>query len=141
MEMFKSRPNHNLHYLQNNRQAGRHSICNSNHVIVNHLIIFALRIEYGNHLIIRVLLRLALLITLLMYTNFALQCKVKVTNGFIAICVLITLPGHLNSSSYSVGFVMLDIIFCVECNRSLFGQHYIVKQRLKIPRCNQKLYV
>ena len=61
-----------------------------------------------------------LLITLLVYTNFALQCKVKVTNGFIAIYVLITLPGHLSSSSYSVGFVMLNIIFCVEYNRSLF---------------------
>ena len=60
------------------------------------------------------------LITLLVYTNFVLQCKVKVMNGFFAIYVLITLPGHLNSSSYSVGFVMLDIIFCVECNRSLF---------------------
>ena len=61
-----------------------------------------------------------LLITLLVYTNFALQCKVKVTNRFIAIYVPITLPGHLSSSRYSVGFVMLDIIFYVEFYRSLF---------------------
>jgi hypothetical protein len=63
---------------------------------------------------------LRLLITLLVYTNFALQCKIKVTNGFIAIYVLITLPGHLSSSRYSVGFVMLDIIFYVQFYRSLF---------------------
>jgi hypothetical protein len=31
-----------------------------------------------------------------------------------------TLPGHLSSSRYSVGFVMLDIIFYVELHRSLF---------------------
>ena len=44
--------NHNL-IIYRITQTGRHSICNSNHVIVNHLIIFVLRIEYGNHLIIR----------------------------------------------------------------------------------------
>jgi hypothetical protein len=47
------------------------------------------------------------------------------TLHIIAIYVLITLPGHLSSSRYSVGFVMLDIIFYVEFNRLLFVILYL----------------